>query len=324
MSERRGGPTGATVVICAYTMRRWAQLCRAVESVEAQRADDATGAPLGDVELVVVVDHEPDLLAHAVDRWPRHRVVANAEARGLSGARNTGVAFARGEVVAFLDDDAFAEPHWLARLLRHFADPSVAGVGGLVVPDWLDDEPTWLPPEFGWVVGCSYAGQPAALAEVRNPIGAGMAFRRSVFTEVGGFHDGVGRVGTTPLGCEETELSIRARAAGGRVLHDPSAIVHHSVPRDRTSGRYFVHRCWAEGLSKAVVTELAGADAGLSSERSYVTRTIPRGVVRDARAAVRGPDRRAGLVRLAALVGGTAVTSAGFVRGTVARRGRAA
>ncbi|WP_410842640.1 glycosyltransferase family 2 protein, partial [Paraburkholderia sp. BR14264] len=89
--------TTVAVVICAYTQQRWGDLQDSVESAKRQPE-----AP----EVVVVIDHEPELFARAVARWPELRVVENTEDRGLSGARNTGVALTEADVVAFLDDDA--------------------------------------------------------------------------------------------------------------------------------------------------------------------------------------------------------------------------
>jgi glycosyltransferase involved in cell wall biosynthesis len=302
-----------SVVICAYTTKRWDQLQAAVESVAGQSAD-----------VVIVVDHDDDLLDMCVARWPNHRVVPNQFAQGLSGARNTGVSHTTGEVIAFLDDDAIAEGGWLDVLTAGFAAPSVGGVGGHVKPAWAATPPSWLPPEFWWVVGCSYVGLPTEAREVRNPIGANMAFTRSVFERVGGFREEIGRVGTIPLGCEETELSIRARAAGFSIWYVPTAIVHHSVPAERLTLRYFLRRCYAEGLSKALVSALAGRTAGLASERAYVTRTLP-GAVRGGLAQLLvGPARNDGLRRAAAVIAGLLSASAGFVQGAVVHRRRQA
>lgn len=304
-----------SVVICAYTTKRWTQLQAAVESVASQTDD---------VEIVIVIDHNDQLLADSVARWPHRRVVANRFAKGLSGARNTGVSESTGDVIAFLDDDATAASGWLDALNAGFTDQAVGGVGGHVMPAWEKSPPNWLPPEFFWVIGCSYVGLPAIAQEVRNPIGANMGFRRSVFEQVGGFREEIGRVGTIPLGCEETELSLRARAAGFSVWYAPDATVHHSVPAERMTVRYFVRRCYAEGLSKALVSALAGRTEGLASERAYVTRTLPR-AVRDAlRRVVCGPSRVDGLCRAAAVIGGVAAAGTGFVRGTVSYRARRA
>lgn len=311
MSPAGGAVEGQdfSVVICAYTEERWHDLSAAVESVRRQSAPA--------LEVVVVVDHNPALLARVRDELEGVVAVENCEVRGLSGARNSGIATANGSIVAFLDDDAVAAPDWLERLARGYADPRVLGVGGGVQPHWLAGRPRAFPDEFQWVVGCSYRGMPESTSRVRNVIGANMSLRRDVFAEVGGFRSGIGRVGTRPVGCEETELCIRAqrRWPDGVILFEPRAAVRHAVPANRAGWRYFASRCYAEGLSKALVTRLAGAGAGLSSERTYTFRTLPRGVARGLSDALLRGDI-AGLGRAAAIVSGLLVTTAGYVVGT--------
>jgi len=298
-----------SVVICAYTDERWPLLRAAVASVRRQ-----TAPPL---ELVVVVDHDEALLARAAAELDGVAAVANHEPRGLSGARNSGVAATRGEIVAFLDDDAVAQDDWLERLTAPYADAGVLGVGGAIEPRWLAGRPPGFPAEFDWVVGCSYAGMPTRRAVVRNLLGANMSVRRDVLDAVGGFRDGIGRVGRRPTGCEETELCIRAarRIPGGAFMFEPGARVAHAVPADRATWGYFRARCFAEGLSKARVAALAGSRDGLASERAYTLRTLPAGVGRGLADAARGD--RFGLTRAAAIVGGLAVTTAGYVVGSV-------
>ena len=274
-------------------------------------------------EVLVVIDHNPAL--HQAAATLPARVLQNEEVQGLSGARNTGVRHAQGDIVAFLDDDAYAEPDWLELLVSAYADPTVVGVGGGVVPDFEGERPAFLPAEFDWVVGCSYVGQPSTSAVVRNVIGANMSFRRAAFERAGGFATSLGRVGDRPLGCEETEFCIRATTAwrGGRVLLQPGAQVHHHVPGSRASWSYFRSRCYAEGLSKAAVARLAGAGPGLASERHYVTRTLPGGVRRGITDALLR-RRRGGLARAAAILIGLTWTTAGYTLGTIRlRSGRA-
>ena len=137
--------------------------------------------------------------------------------------------------------------------------------------------------ELDWVVGCTYQGQPQTLAQVRNVMGCNMAFRASVFAEVGGFTEGIGRVGTLPLGCEETELCIRLRHVNrnARILFEPAALVHHQVSADRLTWSYLRRRSYAEGVSKAAVAKLVGADDALSTERAYTSRIIPLALLRE-------------------------------------------
>jgi glycosyltransferase involved in cell wall biosynthesis len=304
----RPRPT-VSVVICTYTERRWAALEAAVASALGQ-------SPAPD-EVIVVVDHDHGLLRRARAHLGRGAtVIANDGAGGLAAARNRGVRHASGDVVAFLDDDARADPGWLEALVAAYADPRVIGTGGLVEPDWAVRPPAWLPSEFLWTVGCSYTGLPRHATPVRNPIGANMSFRRRAF-DGGGFHVGMGRVGTLPLGCEETEFAIRAARseAGAIVLHLPAARVRHAVTAERATWRYFAARCWAEGRSKAIVTSLAGPGESLASERGYVARTLPGGILRGVRDAARGD--LAGIARAAAILAGLALTTAGYARGRV-------
>jgi glucosyl-dolichyl phosphate glucuronosyltransferase len=299
-----------SVVICAYTTDRWAQIQEAVRSVLDQ--DHAA------YEVLLVVDHCPSLLALAQETFAASevRVIANVGPKGLSGARNTGTAAATGHVVVFLDDDAVAQPGWLAGHARHYQDPAVLGVGGRVLPAWESAAPGWFPVEFGWVVGCSYLGQPTVTAPVRNPIGANMSFRRPVIEAVGGFATSLGRVGTSPEGCEETEFSIRAAAAfpNSKILHEPGASVRHHVPAHRGTWTYFRRRCWAEGRSKARMSRLVSARSALASETAYVRRTLPEGVRRNLVAAGRRRDLTL-VARATAICLGFAITSAGFTSG---------
>jgi glycosyltransferase involved in cell wall biosynthesis len=134
---------GISVVICAYADHRWPQLQEAVESVRGQSRPA--------LETIVVIDHNPALLERARRELAGAAVIENQEPRGLSGARNSGLRIARGAVVAFLDDDAVAEPDWLTWLAAPYAEPQVLGVGGAIEPRWMSTRPAGFPAEFQWV-----------------------------------------------------------------------------------------------------------------------------------------------------------------------------
>ncbi|ARC55647.1 Putative mycofactocin biosynthesis glycosyltransferase MftF [Frondihabitans sp. 762G35] len=295
-----------SVIVCAYTQRRWQDLQDSVESARAQA--EAT-------EVIVVIDHEPALLAMAQDRWPTLTVIANEQTQGLSGARNTGVGHATSEIVAFLDDDATADADWLTWMLDSFSDPNVAGVGGHAEPVWPDAKgPALYADELLWIVGCSYRGLPTEHADVRNVIGCTMAFRRAAIVTAGGFSTAVGRVGNIPLGGEETELCITIRQAdpAARICYEPMSLVNHRVSADRATWRYLSRRSFYEGVSKAVLSRTLGRGDSLSSESSYLTRVLPGAFLRELSRTGRGGGKRAAAIALTVLA-----TVAGYALGAV-------
>jgi GT2 family glycosyltransferase len=301
-----------SVIICTYADARWEDLRAAVASMQ-----DQTRPPR---EIIVVVDHNPGLFARVQAELPGVVALQNAEARGLSGGRNTGIARAAGRLMAFVDDDAVADPDWLELLDACCSNPSILGAGGLVVPLWSCNPPAWFPHEFSWVIGCTYLPSPSHPIAVRNPYGGCTCIRREVFAVVGGFRNGIGRADKRPLGCEETELCIRAHKYWpNRVfLWQPRAVMYHRVMPERALWRYFWSRCYAEGLSKAAISAYVGAKDSLASERSYTLRILPRGVLRGLRDGVLRGDP-SGFLRAFAIISGLCTTTAGYLVGVASR-----
>jgi glucosyl-dolichyl phosphate glucuronosyltransferase len=293
-----------SIVITCFTDKRWSQLSAAINS--------ALGQTLAAEEIIVVVDGNDDLLPRVEHRWPELRVMANQFDRGASGARNTGAFQARSPIVAFLDDDAEANPKWLELLVQCFDDDSVVGVGGGATAAWVDRQPTWFPDEFAWVVGASYRGLHDDVAEVRNVWAENMAVRTERFLEVGGFRLGFGKVGTRSRP-EDTDLCIRMAANRGRWLYVPAAQVAHHVPAERSTFAFFLRRCFVEGEGKAELARLTSFGS-LSTERDYLRQVIPRAIYRDLREAVAN-RRLPPATRACAMVAGLASAAAGYARG---------
>jgi GT2 family glycosyltransferase len=298
-----------SVVIPAYSLDRWDYLCEAVASVQAQT--------IMDLEIIVAIDHNPELLTRAAREFPGVTVVANGVSRGASGTRNAGVAASHGQVLAFLDDDAVAHPDWLELLLRPLTDPSVVGVGGRLVPLWSASRPRWFPLEFDWAIGCSYRGMPKSATSVRNVWSNNMAIRRECFDAIGGFRSGFGKVGTRSHP-EDTDLCLRASAHdhGGTWTYEPNAVVGHQVPLDRATISYFLKRCYLEGQGKAALASLNGVADSTSVERMYTRRILPRGFIRGFLEMVRGEV--SGVSRSLAIAAGISVAIAGYLGGRTA------
>jgi glycosyltransferase involved in cell wall biosynthesis len=308
-SGERRQPAGETlsVIICSYTLERWDDLARAVESAQRQT--------LAAHEVIVVIDGDDDLKRLADERLTAASVLSNTHPPGLSGARQTGADHATGAILVFLDDDAIADDDWLEQLLVAYEDPNVLGVGGLIEPLWREPAPRWFPAEFNWVVGCTYAGMPVKTTRIRNAIGANMSVWASVLASAGAFDSRLGRTdGRKGLygTAEETEFGIRTTAAhpGRYWVYRPEARVRHSVPPTRGTWRYFVARCRVEGRAKAVLAAVAGAGDGLESERVYARSVLPRAVARGLVETLRGDP--GGVERAAAIVIGLGVTTLAY------------
>lgn len=236
-----------SVVISTYSIERAIYLRDCIESLRRQT--------LLPTEIILVLDPDDSLVDFYKELFLKDVKIVVSRGFGLSCARNAGVKNANGEIVAFIDDDAFADKRWLEDLVKDYDSPNVLGIGGHIKPLWENGRPFWFPDELDWVIGCSYKGLPEHKTGVRNPIGCNMSFRRDVFEDVGYFETGVGRVGNKLVAGEEAELSIRILQKNpcSKILHNPSALVFHRVPKRRTSLWYMVIRSFHEGYSKAII-----------------------------------------------------------------------
>ena len=196
-------------------------------------------------ELLVLdnnsTDHTRRVAEEAAARLPLRRVF---EARqGKSFALNTGVAEARGTVIAFTDDDATVDREWLAALWRGFERNDCIGVGGRIVPVWNGPRPRWYCEtgpyrQMAGVIVRYEHGDEVREVEML-PFGANMAFRREAFDRHGLFDTSFGPVGADVMPAEDTEFCRRVRSGGGRILYLPDAVVYHPVEAARVRRGYF-------------------------------------------------------------------------------------
>lgn len=293
-----------SVIICAYTERRWRLLEKSIASVEVQ-----TLAP---AEIILCIDHNEDLLRKSEQHFLRDRlasaipvtVLANKYDGHLGSARNTAAECAYGDVLAFLDDDAAAEADWLERLIGPYGDQEVGAVGGAPLPMFEEGRPCWFPREFDWVFGCAYRGLPSTRAPLAHLIGANMSTRRSILEEIGGFHSD---------DHDDMDMCHRIAFARYKVLYEPRAVVHHFVPAARTTWRYFWRRCYFVNQGKVEAFANMQSAAHLGAERAFVVRTLRTGIPAEIRQTVRGDPY--GLVRVGAMMLGMLLAGSGHLSG---------
>jgi GT2 family glycosyltransferase len=312
-------PAEVSIVIPCHSERGWDTLVGAVASALGQQPPPA--------EVVVVVDHNPQLYYRARRDLTGVTVLENRFEQGASGTRNTGAWHTTTPLIAFLDGDITAGPQWLAQLVAPFDDPSVVGTGGAIAAAWERSRPSWMPDELLWAVGASYTGMPVTNAPVRNVWSASMAVRREVFASVSGFREGFGKIGSRNRP-EDTELCLRMSGAGGRWIYVPGAVVEHDVPVERSTFRFLLRRCYAEGRGKVQMARLFDDSTKLGAERSYLSRTLPRAVLRDLSGAVRGrdsgqPTRTSSAARAGTVVAAVAAAAVGGAVETLGARRQA-
>jgi GT2 family glycosyltransferase len=293
-----------SVVVCTHLESRYDQLLACLSSLAQQ-----THRPS---EVVVVVDGCEEVSARLARRSGPEAVVTLPVNRGLSTARNIGVSQVSTRWVAFLDDDAVAEPTWLEHLVRVCEERGTAGASGWSEPVFpAGVTPRWFPEELLWTVGCSYRGLPTRTGLVRNVFGGCALLLRELFDVVGGFDATLGRQATGFGGGEEADFCLRASAAdqSATFAHVPDAVIRHRVPGERARVRYVLARCHSDGASKGRIAR--SSRSALGSERAFVT-SVPAGALRHLRAG--RPDAAAVLLL------GVAAAAAGYLRARVTPR----
>jgi glucosyl-dolichyl phosphate glucuronosyltransferase len=242
-----------SVVLCTFRQPHY--LPRALASLVDQTLPQT-------LYEVIVVDNgcDDDVRSLATEYATQANIFYVAEPQlGLSTARNTGVRNARGEYIAFIDDDGVATPSWLERIWRAFsAGGSRLGcVGGPIELIWELPRPQWLADSLLPVLTSLDRGSDLRdLPDGDWLFGCNMAFKAGVLDEVGGFSTGLGRVGQNLLSNEEVLVQLMLGRRGYRRLYDPSALVRHHVSSDRLNPEWFLRRFYWQGVSQAVTARV--------------------------------------------------------------------
>ena len=250
-----------TVILCTYN--RCQSLVKALASVGVSRLPESVSW-----EVLVVDNNSRDKTRDAVaavgDRYPgRFRYVFEPQP-GKSYALNRGVAEARGDVLAFMDDDVTVEPMWLQKLTAPLLDGKWAGCGGRILLEWSCPQPGWLPDSGRYDLAplAAFDLGPQAGRLTESPFGTNMAVAKTVFAKYGRFRTDLGPKPGSEIRGEDTEFCRRLLAGGEQLWYEPSAIVYHPVSQNRLRKQYFLDY-WLDHARTEVRTHGLGSDVKL-------------------------------------------------------------
>jgi glycosyltransferase involved in cell wall biosynthesis len=235
-----------SVVVCTHN--RAAFLQQALDSLAGQTLDPRR------YEVVVVNNGSTDetlatVRACQADHQTCTLRLVDEPALGLGHARNTGWKAAHGEYVAFMDDDARAEPRWLERALDLFerTDPVPIAVGGQIRPWYVSQKPAWYKDDYEVR---SWGPERRRLSAGESFSGCNMIFAKKTLQQLGGFDVGVGMRGTRVSMGEETVLFNeiwRRLGDQAHLLYAPDMIVYHAVTSTKMTPRYHLSRWFVAG-----------------------------------------------------------------------------
>ena len=272
MEGRRPDSPLVSVVICTHNRAR--DLQRALRSVVAQTLSPEA------FETIVVDNASTDETRTVA----REETAANVyyvfhPTLGLCRARNAGWRVARGQYVAYLDDDAEATPGWLGEIVRGFESvhPTPGCLGGRVEPIFEAPRPAWLSDEIALgLTIVDWSEAPHVIEDLRKEwlVGANIACRREVLEQVGGFHPALDRSGDNLLSSGDVYLQRLIMEAGHSCYYQPTASVRHHVPAARLEQRWFVRRYYWQGISAAVMEILHDRPTAPVRRRAALRRAL--------------------------------------------------
>lgn len=265
----------ASIIVCTHN--RADLLAEAMEGVSRMIVPDSA------TELIVVDNASSDDTHAVYDAHEKSIPIPSRyiyeETLGLSAARNRAVAEAKGDVLAFLDDDAIPEPDWLVGLLACYRDhPDAECVGGKVVLRWVGTPPPWWGPSMDHHLSAvDYGEQPLKLTYPRYPYGANISFKKTVFDRGECFDPSLGRRGKALGGGEEMALCLAIEGVGGGIYYTPASSVRHLAEAARANTAYLYKKSVLHGRSAA---RLERVHRGFDFRVKKLTAYFIQGIVR--------------------------------------------
>jgi glucosyl-dolichyl phosphate glucuronosyltransferase len=257
-----------SVVICSYN--RYSLLNQSVCAVQESQSFDPDRMEL------IVVENTPLKQRQTMELAPGTRLVICEEV-GLSNARNAGVAASAGEIVAFVDDDAIVGERWCSAVIEAFRTfPEASVCGGRTLPRFSSAvRPRWYYEDLAHHLSCIDWGPKALpLSPGQWIVGANMAFRKKVFTEIGYFDPALGRKGDASLLSNE-EIAMLRKVGREHVYYIPDMVVEHIIPDQRLCVEWFRKRVFWQAISDVLSGEVCRTSKQAASELFDVVARMP-------------------------------------------------
>ena len=240
-----------SVIIATYN--RADELVKTLESLKGLESNEPW-------EVIIVDNNSSDstreVVLNRVESFPVPLRYVMEKEQGRSAALNAGIRIAQGEILAITDDDVRVDPMWLRNAEQALDRLGCDYVGGKALPIWSGRVPKWMPnrggKHWGVIALLDYGPEPIEFGQ-KVPLGVNMVFRRECFERAGLWDNSIGRKAGTLLGQEVREWAQRARAAGLRGFYSPDLVVHHVIPEDRLTKRYFRKWFYWHGISRAIL-----------------------------------------------------------------------
>lgn len=234
-----------SVVICTYNRAELLKGC--LDSLAAQTADPST------FEVLVIDNNSNDGTYQVVEGYKRlsNLRLLREEKQGLSHARNRGIQEAKGDYIAYLDDDVLVPPEWLKILtnLILINQPSLDGLGGPLFPFYTTAKPSWYEDEYAVQMGTRK--EPVFLKPGQSFIGANMIWNKNTLESIKGFRPEFGYVGNLQTLGEETDAYNRIwdLNPNARFLFSPELHIEHWVPPEKMTLSFRLNRYFNQGLT---------------------------------------------------------------------------
>lgn len=223
-----------SIIICTYN--RDCYIKKTLDCIAACGADRA------DYEIVLVDNNSTDQTAERCREFEQergnelnYRYVVETK-QGLSNARNRGIQEAKGEMLVFLDDDAFVAKDYICNLKKHLEEmPGLAAFGGKIDPYYESGKaPEWMSKwSYTWVSAIDYGKKVTPFKGKAYPIGANMGINAELARAAGGFNPNLGRSGKNTMAGEEKDIFNKIKKMGNEIMYFPDVQVEHCIPEKR-------------------------------------------------------------------------------------------